>query len=75
MVENYMQKNKIEYITNTDLAAILNAKNVLLEKILIEDLLTDGALLLDEAEFDSKYYLNKILAYDKIVVPNEYEII
>ncbi|MCQ2820027.1 MAG: EAP30/Vps36 family vacuolar-sorting protein, partial [archaeon] len=64
MVKEYMQKNNVGYITNSDLAIIINAKNVLLEKILIEDLLVNGFLLLDEAELDTKYYLNWIIKYN-----------
>ena len=40
-----------------------NVKNVILEKILIEDMLNGGYLLIDEYDLDVRYYLNKIREY------------
>ena len=64
MVTQFIGTKKGEdYVTSSELSKILNVKNVLLEKILIEDMLCSGYLLLDEYDLDVRYYLNKIKDY------------
>ena len=42
-----------------------NIKNQLLSKILIEEMLDNGLLLIDESDLDLRYFLNIILTYEK----------
>ena len=46
-----------------DLKNILYIENVLLKKTIIEDMLNSGLILIDESDFDVRYYLNIILPY------------
>jgi hypothetical protein len=64
LITNFMKKNGQNYIDMNDMSKILNVENVLLEKILIEDLLFNGKLLIDEDDLEVRYYLNNILSYN-----------
>ena len=64
LIEKFMNENKQDYIDINDLSKIINVKNIILEKILIDDLLINGNLLLDENDLEVKYYLNTILNYN-----------
>jgi ESCRT-II complex subunit VPS36 len=64
LIEKFMNENKQDYIDINDLSKIINVKNIILEKILIDDLLRNGNLLLDENDLEIKYYLNTILNYN-----------
>ena len=64
LIEKFMNENKQDYIDINDLTKIINVKNIILEKILIDDLLINGNLLLDENDLEVKYYLNTILNYN-----------
>jgi hypothetical protein len=63
MVNDYMSKSGHNYIEMNDMKKIINVDNVLLEKILIEDMLINGDLLIDEDDLEVRYYLNNILNY------------
>ena len=63
LVTQFMKQKKEEFVTVNELTKILNVKNVILEKILIEDMLNGGYLLIDEYDLDVRYYLNKIREY------------
>ncbi len=64
LISNFMKNNGQNYIDMNDMSKILNVQNVLLEKILIEDLLINGKLLIDEDDLEVRYYLNNILSYN-----------
>lgn len=64
-VVHFMEEKKEDFITVNDLARVINAKNVILEKILIDDLLRNGFLCVDESDFDIRYYQNTILNYKR----------
>ena len=64
LISNFMKNNGHDYIDMNDMSKILNVQNVLLEKILIEDLLFNGKLLIDEDDLEVRYYLNNILSYN-----------
>lgn len=63
LVMQFMKQKNEEFVTVNELTKILNVKNVILEKILIEDMLNGGYLLIDEYDLDVRYYLNKIREY------------
>jgi hypothetical protein len=63
MVKKFMTDNKKKSINGKELAEILNVGNVILEKILIEDMLKEGYLLEDESDLDVVYYQNYIKGY------------
>ena len=63
MVKKFMTDNKKKSINVKELAEILNVGNVILEKILIEDMLKEGYLLEDESDLDVVYYQNYIKGY------------
>ena len=64
LIEKFMNENKQDYIDINDLYKIINVKNIILEKVLIDDLLINGNLLLDENDLEVRYYLNTILNYN-----------
>ena len=64
LIKKFMEENKNDFINMHDLSLILNVKNIILEKILIDDLLKNGHLLIDENDLEVKYYLNTILNYN-----------
>ena len=64
LIKKFMEENKNDFINMNDLSFILNVKNIILEKILIDDLLKNGHLLIDENDLEVKYYLNTILNYN-----------
>ena len=63
LIKKFMEEKKQHYIELSDLSNIINLENVLLEKTIIEDLLTSGLILIDEADLVVRYYLNIILPY------------
>lgn len=63
LIINYLNEKKEDSVSTSEISQILNVKNVLLEKILINDMLLTGRLCADESDLEVRYYLNKILAY------------
>ena len=63
LIKEFMQDNKQGHIDLNDLKNILYIENVLLKKTIIEDMLNSGLILIDESDFDVRYYLNIILPY------------
>ena len=63
LITNFLTENKSDSIELNDLSKILNFNNVMLDKIIIEDLLSNGLLLIDDNDLEVRYYLNKILSY------------
>ena len=64
--KNMMEKilphlNQNEFITLTEFTEKTYIKNTLMGKILIDELLEEGLLVIDESDLDIRYYLNKIL--------------
>lgn len=55
--------NSKESISLKEFTEITNIKNQLLSKILIEEMVENGLLLIDESDLDLRYFLNKILNY------------
>jgi hypothetical protein len=40
-----------------------NVRNLLLSKILLDEMLDKGFVVIDESDLDVRYYYNKILSY------------
>ena len=56
---NYLQ-NK-EYITLNSFGEITHINNVILSKVLIDEMIEKGFLCTDESDIELRYYYNKIL--------------
>lgn len=61
-MKSYLQGDK-NNLTLKEFSELTTNKNQLLSKILIDEMVDKGYLLLDESDLDVKFYLNKILNY------------
>ncbi len=64
-LKKYLSGEK-EYVSLKEFSDMTTIKNQLLSKILIEEMLDEGLLVIDESDLEVRYYLNKILSYKKL---------
>jgi hypothetical protein len=67
-LENILQKiqkflNEKDEISLGEFAEYSKIKNLLLSKLLIEEMLDEGLLCIDESDFEVKFSNNRILTY------------
>jgi hypothetical protein len=61
-MKQYLKEDK-NNLTLKEFSELTANKNQLLSKILIDEMVDNGYLLVDESDLDVKFYLNKILYY------------
>jgi hypothetical protein len=54
----------ISFVTLNTLSDLITSKNQLLGKVLLDEMVDEGLLIIDESDLDLRYYENTILNYE-----------